>query len=103
SNVVLQPLNVFLTGRTVGVSVLAFARNLSGVTQAGVAMAVCVLGVRALLVHEGLPPTARLVLSILVGIAVYLPLVAWRAPEVVGELTQLRRGGSRSTAAAAQA
>lgn len=102
SNILLQPVNVYLTARTVGISLLEFTRNLSGVTQAGLAMAVCVLGVRTLLVHEGLPPAARLLLSVLVGLAVYLPLVAWRAPEIVGELTQLRRGGPGRAAAAAQ-
>ena len=41
--------------------------------------------------RPGVSDTARLVLLILLGIAVYVPLCAWRAPEIMDELRALRR------------
>ena len=54
-------------------------------------MTVVVLGARSLMIDQGVSDAARLVLLIPLGIAVYVPLCAWRAPEVVDELRALRR------------
>ena len=54
-------------------------------------MTVVVLGARELLIDQGVSDAARLALLILLGIAVYVPLCAWRAPEILDELRALRR------------
>jgi O-antigen/teichoic acid export membrane protein len=95
SSTLLAPVSIGLTGRVAGVSLRGFGRNLMGVAQASALMAAGVAGARLLLVHAGVPPAARLVLLILVGIVLYLPLIAWRMPEVVADARSLR---SRATA-----
>lgn len=91
SNALLQPVNTWLTGRAVGVSLGRFAANISGVAQAGAAMVACLLPLRLLLVEQGVPPAARLAALIAAGAAVYLPVLAWRAPEVLEEVLDVRR------------
>jgi O-antigen/teichoic acid export membrane protein len=87
-----EPYYTTLTARALGVSPWSFVRNLSGVLQASVGMAVCVVVARILL-PDGMADLTRLVALIAVGIAVYVPLCALRAPEVLADVrTVLRRG-----------
>jgi O-antigen/teichoic acid export membrane protein len=83
------------------VTVSRFLRSLSGVTQAGVAMAAVVLGVRLVLIHEHVAPAARLAIAVAVGLVVFVPLCAWRAPEVVGEVRRLLETRRKTRAARA--
>ena len=87
-----EPYYTWLTARALGVSPLAFPRALAGVFQASLAMLACVLAVRFVLPNE-LGDGGRLATLILVGVASYVPLCAWRAPEILEELKSLRRRG----------
>lgn len=91
-----EPYYAWRTMRTVGVSVREYLANLKGVIEAALGMVACVLGAR-LLLSEEMPPALRLVLLVLVGALSYLPLWAWRAPEVLADVRGLRR--RRRTAA----
>jgi O-antigen/teichoic acid export membrane protein len=96
ANTLLIPFYVGFSGRAVGLSLGDFCRALSGVVQAATAMALVVLGLRLALLHE-LSAGPRLVVLIVAGVAVYVPLCMWRAPEVAQEIRRVRtsrRGGS---------
>jgi lipopolysaccharide exporter len=95
SAVLVEPLNAWLTARALRMPVWPFLRAFKGITEATVLMCAVVAGVRLLLLHEGLPAGARLVICILVGAAVFVPVCAWRDPDLVRELRSLaaaRRG-----------
>jgi O-antigen/teichoic acid export membrane protein len=89
SSTIVEPPYGWLTVRAVGISPLRFLRCLSGVTQASVVMLGCLLAGRALLVHEGVPAAARLVLLTVVGALVFAAASAWRAPELRLEAQRL--------------
>lgn len=91
SSTLIEPFYTWLTARALGVPVLPFFRALAGVAQAALVMLVAVVAARHALLGTGLGPAARLGLCILVGVAVYVPLCAWRAPEVLRDLKGLRR------------
>lgn len=91
ASTIVEPYYAWLTARVLDVSVRDLGAALSGVAQAAAAMTVVVLGARSLLIDQGVSDAARLVLLILLGIAVYVPLCAWRAPEILDELRALRR------------
>ena len=82
----LEPLYLWLTGRAVGVSARRFLASLRGVLEASAAMGVGVLGGKLLLLSMGVAPAARLVILAVIGVALFLPLCAWRAPEVFDEV-----------------
>jgi O-antigen/teichoic acid export membrane protein len=100
---VLEPYYAWLTARALGVSVLILPRALSGVTQAAVAMALCVLVARQLFVGEEVGAGWSLLGLVVLGVVVYLPLCAWRAPEVVGEVRDVVRSRTRASAPLAEA
>jgi O-antigen/teichoic acid export membrane protein len=85
-SVVLEPAYLVLTTRAVGITPLRWLASIRGVLEAGGVMFVMVLLARELLLRTDIPVGARLALEILVGAAVYFPLVLWRAPEVKSEL-----------------
>jgi O-antigen/teichoic acid export membrane protein len=91
SSTLIEPFYTLITARALGVSVWPFFRALGGVVQASAVMVVATVGARYLLLETGLGPAARLGIVIVVGIAVYVPLCAWRVPEVVRDLRSLRR------------
>jgi len=84
--VVMQPVFLWLTVRAVDLTMSDWLRSLTGVMQASVAMLLIVLGARELLLETALGVTPRLAAVIAIGAAVYVPLVAWRAPEIGPEL-----------------
>jgi O-antigen/teichoic acid export membrane protein len=86
---------VFAVTRELDVDRRTFARSLAGVAQASLAMSVCCLVARELLVDAGVSPAFRLLAVILVGIIVYLPAIAWRCPQVISEIANLRRRSRR--------
>ncbi len=85
----IQPVYMSLTAGAIGAKPWSWARALSGVVQAAVASTVAAVAARELLLTLHCAPVARLAIVILVGILVYVPMCAWRAPEVVQELRQL--------------
>jgi O-antigen/teichoic acid export membrane protein len=88
----------WLTSRTLGLSPLALVRALVGVLQATAVMFAVVFGVRALLA-DSIGPGAELALLVLVGIAAYAPLCAWRCPEIREEIRALRERRRASASA----
>lgn len=91
SSTLVEPYYAWLTMRALGIGTGEYLRHLAGVATAAGAMVVAVAGARALLVDEGVPAGARLAILILLGALIFLPLCAWRAPEVVAEVRGLRR------------
>jgi O-antigen/teichoic acid export membrane protein len=96
ATVVLQPVFLWFTVRAVGLSMSDWLRSIVGVVEAGVVMVLIVLGGRELLLETTLGVTARLAALIVIGAAVYVPLVAWRAPEIWPELRGAIRGLGRA-------
>jgi hypothetical protein len=72
--------------------------NLAGVAQATALMIAVILPLRALLVSEGVPAAARLVLVTGVGIAAYAGGCLWRDRRLVREVRSIvaRRGRART-------
>ena len=102
-NLVLCPAYVLLTTRALGTSFWSLPRCLAGVALLSAVMTGAVWAARAVLIQEGVSAGARLVLCIAVGAAVYLPLAAWRLPELRRDLRQSiagLRGRSRAAEAA---
>jgi O-antigen/teichoic acid export membrane protein len=95
ASTVVEPTLTWLTARTLGVSALALPRALWGVVQATLAMAAAVTAVRALLSPD-LPAVGVLALLVATGVVVYVPVCAWRAPEVVDEVGSLIRRRRRA-------
>jgi O-antigen/teichoic acid export membrane protein len=86
-----EPYYAWQTMRTIGVPVRAYLASLAGIAGAALAMGACVLATRELLLPEGLPDGLRLAILIAVGAASYLPLWAWRAPEIVADVRGVLR------------
>jgi PST family polysaccharide transporter len=103
ASVVLEPAYLKLTARAVGISPLDWVRSIAGVLEAGIAMLIVVFGVRKLLLGTEIPVSGRLALLILLGAALYVPLVAWRSPEAIAEIRALleRRGGGTAASTGA--
>lgn len=89
--IVMQPLFLRMTTRAVGLTVMDWVRSIAGVLEAGLVMMAVLFAARDLILPDGIPVGALLVLLILIGALVYVPMVAWRAPEVGDELRELRR------------
>lgn len=91
SNAVLQPLYMWLTARTVGISLLECLRNVAGVAQASALMAAAVIGTRFILEAEGTGAPLRLGLLVAVGVVAFTLACLWRAPTIVADLRALTR------------
>jgi O-antigen/teichoic acid export membrane protein len=97
SSVLVEPLNARLTAGALHMSVWPFFLAFRGIAEASVLMCAAVVGIRLLLVHQGLPAGARLVICILVGIAIFVPVCSWRDRDLTRELRSLvasRRGAA---------
>jgi O-antigen/teichoic acid export membrane protein len=86
-----EPLNAYLTARALGISLWRFVGGLAGVVQASALMGLAVAALRLLLIEFDVPASARLVLCIVAGFAVFLPACVWRAPETRAEVLDLVR------------
>ena len=100
---ILQPVYMKLTAEAIGTTGWTCAKALSGVVQASVASTLAAVATRELLLALDVGPVARSTIVIVVGILVYVPTCAWRAPDVLQELRQLRRGQGSAPAAAVAA
>lgn len=103
SSTLVEPFYAWLTARSLGVSVLTLGRGLHGVFEAALAMAGCVLAAKLVLVPEEMHAAVRFALLILLGGAIYVPLCAWRAPEIFGEIRDVRRNRTARAAPLAEA
>jgi O-antigen/teichoic acid export membrane protein len=90
ASTIVEPYYTWLTARSIDASLRELWSSISGVAQAAGAMAVVVLAAREALIGQGASNVVLLLTLIPLGIAVYLPLLAWREPEVLGELRALR-------------
>jgi O-antigen/teichoic acid export membrane protein len=91
STSIVEPLYMWLTTRALGVPPLTVVRGLAGVVQATVPMAVAVLAARVALVQLDVAAAPRLALLVALGALLYVPLAAWRVPELFNELRRRRR------------
>lgn len=92
TNTLLQPVNVWLTGRIVGISLATFCRNLAGTVRATAVMLAAIVPLRQLLVAEDVADSLRLVAVVVVGGAVYALAAALLDRPLLDELRSLRRG-----------
>lgn len=91
ASIVVEPGFNLITSRALGISAWRLPRSLLGVLQAATVMAAALYGGQLLLAGTGIGPAARLLLLIALGAIVYLPVCAWRAPELLGELRAFRK------------
>ncbi len=91
SSTIVEPYYTLITLRALDMSVGTFLRSLRGVVEASLAMMAVVAATRFALVAASTAPAARLAICIAVGGLVYLPVCAWRAPEVLREFDGVRR------------
>jgi O-antigen/teichoic acid export membrane protein len=105
STTLIEPSYLVLTSRAVGISPWRFLDGIAGIFEASVGMGLVVLGAQVGLVHLDVPGPLRLLACTLLGAAVFVPLAAWRAPELVDELRDIRarRAGRRDVSSAAEA
>jgi O-antigen/teichoic acid export membrane protein len=106
STTLVEPFQSVLAARALGVSPLVFFRSVGRVFQAAFGMCAVVLAVRWGLIDAGVDGAARLILCIAAGAIAYVPLCAWRVPEVAEEVRDLlrrRAGGGGATSLAAPA
>jgi hypothetical protein len=89
--VIVLPVFTKLACDSIGMAVLDWLRNLRAVAEVSLGMGVVVYAASLLLGHEGVPAAARLAILVLLGLAVYVGLLRWRAPDVLGEIGRLRR------------
>ena len=80
-----------VTCRALGASVLRFVRHITPVTVMAVVMAVAVYFARIALVDAHVGNPVRLLALVLLGMVIYLALVMWRTPDLIGEVRQLLR------------
>ena len=91
SSTVVEPYYAWITARVLDVRAAEYARSLAGVAQATLGMAAVVLAAKLWLVSPDLAAGIRLAIYVVLGVATYLLLAAWRAPELRADLRGLRR------------
>jgi O-antigen/teichoic acid export membrane protein len=91
TRVLLLPVFTKLACDSIGMAVLDWFRNLRTVAEVSIGMGVVVYATSLWLRHEEVPAAARLAILVLLGVAVYIGLLRWRAPDVLGEIGRLRR------------
>jgi O-antigen/teichoic acid export membrane protein len=92
-----EPVNAVLTARSVATPVRRFFGALAGVAFATAVMGAVVFVGRELLVAADVPAVVRLLSLMALGLAVYVPVVAWSTPELRTEISGIR--GRRAQAA----
>lgn len=92
SSTVVEPYYAWLTARSICTTLRALVSGLAPIVQAAIVMVGAVGLAREVLIRQGVSETPRLLGLVLLGIGVYGPLVAWRSPDLVDEVRQLRRG-----------
>lgn len=90
TRLIVLPVFTKLACDSIGMAILDWFRNLRTVAEVSLGMGVVVYLASLGLVHEGVPAGARLVILVVLGVAVYLALLRWRAPDVLVEVRRLR-------------
>jgi polysaccharide transporter, PST family len=108
STTLIEPSYLLLTARAVGISPWRFLEAIAGVFEASAGMGLVVLGAHFGLVELDVPGPLRLLICTVLGGAVFVALAAWRAPEILAEVKELRArrgegGGAGGPAAPAVA
>jgi O-antigen/teichoic acid export membrane protein len=86
SSTIVEPYYMWLTVRTLGVSMREVGASLRGVAEASALMGVVVLAAAAGVRGTSLSPSLRLVILVAVGAAAYAAACRWRAPVVVEQV-----------------
>lgn len=94
-NAFTQPVYMLMTARVLGLGTRDIIRNLAGVIQAGVLLALTLVGIRLALTTVGLGPGQVLAVAAAAGAGVYAVALAWRAPEAMSEFRSLGNGRRR--------
>jgi PST family polysaccharide transporter len=92
--IVTLPVQVYLmllVTRVLSIRTRVFLRSMSGVLEAALAMFAGCWVARELLLQTSVGPAVRLVAVTVIGALVYLPIAAWRNPELVADVRSLRR------------
>lgn len=97
-----EPVYCRLTAGALDIGAMRFWRALSGVAQAAAVMLAVLLVLRFAVLPGDLSDLATLVILVAAGVATYLPVLAWRAPEVVADAREVL-GRARSGLRAARA
>jgi O-antigen/teichoic acid export membrane protein len=100
STTLIEPSYLLLTSRAVGISPWRFMEAIAGVFEASALMGLVVLGTHSGLVQLDVPGPLRLLTCIVVGAVVFAALAAWRAPELIDEVQDLRARRRARTATA---
>ena len=90
STTLIEPSYLLLTSRAVGLSPWRFLEAVAGVFEASAGMGLVVLGAHYGLVQADVPGPLRLLACIVIGGAVFVALAAWRQPEILEEVKDLR-------------
>jgi O-antigen/teichoic acid export membrane protein len=101
SSTLVEPYYTWLTVRALDLKLIDFVRSLAGVVQATVGMAAVVIAAKLWVISPELPAGVRLGLLTVLGIATYLGLAAWRAPELRADIRGIRRRSATPAPAAA--
>jgi O-antigen/teichoic acid export membrane protein len=101
SSTLVEPWLTVLAARALGVSPLIFVRAVSGVFQAGAVMVGALFVARMAMFDAGIPAGTRLMLLIVLGAIVYVPMCAWRSPEVARDMRAVLARAKRPRIAAA--
>lgn len=97
STTLAEPVLAVVAARSIGLSPLALVRGVAGVFQATVLTCAAVLAVHLALADAD--AAGRLVACVSAGVLVYLPLCAWRAPELLEDARRLVRRAPGAAAA----
>jgi len=95
TSLVVEPIYLIVVTRVLGVPIRMWANSVRGVVEASAVMVGIIAAARVGLVHLGEPPSARLAILIVIGFAAYVPLLRWREPRVIDEISELRRRRSQ--------
>lgn len=90
TNLLLQPLNLWGTARVLGLRGRALVAAMAGTLEAAAVMLVACVAAREALVQAGAPAALRMLIVTAAGIAVYVAMSAWRAPDVAAEVARIR-------------
>ncbi len=84
-----EPVYCRLTAHALHIPAMRFWRALAGVAQAAAVMLAVLLVLRFAVLPSDLSDLATLIILVAAGVATYLPVLAWRAPEVVADAREL--------------
>ena len=86
NTLVIVPVSIFIACRILTISPARLAVELRGVLEATLVMAAVVVGLRSILVTEGVGTGLRLIILVVTGAAVYLLMCWWRERRLFSEL-----------------